>query len=67
MREKKCFCKIDDVKAQFKDDETLSDETVAKIARNWQNKDINSKITWWFHITSFVLLVITIALYVKVR
>jgi len=67
MREKKRFCKIDDVKFQLKDGDNLSDETIVAIAKKLQNKDINSKIIWSFHITSFVLLVITIALYVKVR
>lgn len=67
MREKKCFCKIDDVKAMLKEDDVLSETTAIEIARKLQNKEINSKITWWFHLTSFILLVITIALYMKVR
>jgi hypothetical protein len=67
MREKNCFCKIQDIKSELKDGDKLSDETLAKIARRWQNKDINSKIIWRFHIVSFILLVLTLVLYMKVR
>ncbi|MCL1945662.1 MAG: hypothetical protein FWF51_00715 [Chitinivibrionia bacterium] len=67
MREKNCFCKIQDIKSELKDGDNLSDETLAKIARRWQNKDINSKIIWRFHIVSFILLVLTLVLYMKVR
>lgn len=69
MREKGEFCKIDDIKNELNAEagDKLSDETVKKIAKKLQNKDINSKITWRFHIISFILLVITLVLYVKVR
>lgn len=69
MREKGKCCKIDDIKNELKEEsgDKLSEETLTKIARKLQNKDINSKITWRFHIISFILLVITLILYMKVR
>jgi phospho-N-acetylmuramoyl-pentapeptide-transferase len=67
MREKNIYDKKDDVKSELKDVENLSDETLGKIAKKMQNKEINSKITWIFHITSVILLVFTTILYVKVR
>jgi UDP-N-acetylmuramyl pentapeptide phosphotransferase/UDP-N-acetylglucosamine-1-phosphate transferase len=69
MREKGTYCKIDDIKNELKKEagDNLSDETLTKLARKLQNKDINSKIIWRFHIISFILLVITLVLYMKVR
>jgi hypothetical protein len=67
MREKVDYCRMDNIKSQLKDSEKLSDETLAAIAKKMQDKDINSKITWRFHITSTVLLVLTLVLYMKVR
>jgi len=69
MREKGKFCKIDDIKNHLKAEkgDNLSEETLAKLARKLQDKDINSKITWRFHIISFVLFVLTLVLYMKVR
>jgi phospho-N-acetylmuramoyl-pentapeptide-transferase len=67
MREKKIFDKKDDIRAELKDCDNLSDETLKRIARKLQNKEIDSKITWGFHITSFILLVFTVVLYMKVR
>jgi len=69
MREEGKYCKLDDIKNELKAEngDNLSDETIKKIARKLQNKDINSKITWRFHIISFILLVVTLVLYMKVR
>ena len=67
MRERNRFCKIQEIKLELKDGDNLSDETLTKIAKKLQNKDINSKITWCFHIVSFILLVLTLVLYMKVR
>jgi phospho-N-acetylmuramoyl-pentapeptide-transferase len=68
MREKNSYSKIDDIKAELNDkNDNLWDETLKNIAKKLQNKDINSKITWRFHIVSFILLVITLVLYMKVR
>ena len=69
LREKGKYCKIDDIRNELKAEsgDNLSDETINKLARKLQNKDINSKITWRFHIVSFILLVVTLVLYMKVR
>lgn len=67
MRENNVFDKKDDIKSELKTCEELSGETLEKIAKKLQKKEIDSKITWAFHIVSIILLVLTTILYMKVR
>ena len=67
LREQKKYDKTDDIRAELKEGENLSEETIERIAKRLQKKEIDSKITWRFHIISIILLVLTIVLYMKVR